>query len=399
NQTVTYRAFAFLALLLATAWLASLVAKPRVEASRDLPRYASAGTAFAYRVTLVNRAGRPLADAGVGERFADPRPSFAEWLSAREPGEQKRNAFDRALGYFRWRWCIERRLPRWRDDTPVPLLAPGERRTIELSMTPRRRGRLELDAIRVACPEPLGLAKRLAWVPVPGRVTVLPERYAIPPLALAGRRKFQRGGVSLASAIGESEELIGLRDYRAGDPPRKVHWKSYARLGKPVVREYQDEFFERHSLILDTGRAQGEDAAFEAAVAIAASFVYTIDTLECLLDLLFVGEAVHSYTTGRGQANAQHLLEVLAAVAPSAPAEFGQLARLVRARAGELASVILVLVHWDDERRELAEALLAAGVEVRVLLACLPEERPADLPPWVAALHPGEIEAGLARLA
>ena len=47
-------------------------------------------------------------------------------------------------------------------------------------------------------------------------------------------------------------------------------------------------------------------------MAVAASFVYTIDTRECLLDLLFVGERVHSYTAGRGQMSSAHLLEVLA---------------------------------------------------------------------------------------
>jgi hypothetical protein len=59
-----------------------------------------------------------------------------------------------------------------------------------------------------------------------------------------------------------------------------------------VVKEYQDEFFERHALVLDTGTRRGEDAAFEDAVALAASFVYTIDTQECLLDLLFVDTGV-----------------------------------------------------------------------------------------------------------
>jgi uncharacterized protein (DUF58 family) len=91
--------------------------------------------------------------------------------------------------------------------------------------------------------------------------------------------------VSLAASVGDSEEFLALRDYRPGDPLQRVHWKSFARTGKPVVKDYQDEFFERHALVLDTGSLAGEDAAFEDAVALAASFVYTIDTQECLLDL------------------------------------------------------------------------------------------------------------------
>jgi uncharacterized protein (DUF58 family) len=294
---------------------------------------------------------------------------------------------------------VQRRLPRQAEAAVLPVLRPGERRTVKMQMTPRRRGRLELESLTVGRAEPLGLLKRLSRVPLPGRVTALPKRYAIPPLALPGKRKFQQGGVSLASAVGESDEFVGLRDYRPGDPLRKIHWKSFARTGKPVVREHQDEFFERHVLFLDTGRAEGEDEVFEEAVAVAASFVYTIDTLECLLDLLFIGEQVHAYTTGRGQASAEHLLEVLAGLAPSGAKQFSEIAKVVRSRGSRMSSAILLFVQWDAERRELAQSLMASGVEVRSMLVCKPDERPEAVPAWVAVLHPGEMQAGLARLA
>jgi uncharacterized protein (DUF58 family) len=281
----------------------------------------------------------------------------------------------------------------------LPPLAAGECRTLKMQLTPRRRGRLELESLTVRRADPLGLVRRLNRVPLPGRITALPKRYAIPPIALPGKRKFQQGGVSLASALGESDEFVGLRDYRPGDPLRKIHWKSFARTGKPVVREYQDEFFERHALVLDTGRAEGEDEVFEEAVAVAASFVYTIDTLECLLDLLFVGKEIHSYTTGRGQASAEHLLEVLAGLAPSSPAQFAEVSRAVRGRGSRMSSAILVFVEWDAERRALAESLVASGVEVRAMLVCRQDERPGDVPAWIAVLHPGEMQAGLVRLA
>src|SRR6185295_10036609 len=144
---------------------------------------------------------------------------------------------------------------------------------------------------------------------------------------------------------------------------------SYARTGKPVVKDYQDEFFERHALVLDTGGRHGEDAAFEDAVALAASFVYTIDTHECLLDLLFVADrpaganapagesGIRAYTAGRGQMQSQHMLEVLAAVAASEPAAFAELARAVAGRRDSVSSVILILLAWDEERRKLAAAL------------------------------------------
>ena len=409
TPTVTYRAFTFLAALLLLSWIASLFFRARVAASRELPRYATTGEVCTYRVVIANQGRRALSGAVVLERFRDPRPGYEEWRRTREPGEERRNWWDRTVGYFRWRWLIERRLPRDAAACELGALAPGERQEMRLAFTPRRRGRIEMAGLTLGRTDALGLVRGLARLPLPAHLIALPRRYRLPDVALPGRRKYQPGGVSLAASVGDSEEFLALRDYRPGDPLQRVHWKSYARTGKLVVKEYQDEFFERHALVLDTASTRGEDAAFEDAVALAASFVYTIDTHECLLDLLFVddgaGTAQHdvkAYTAGRGQMQSAHMLEVLAAVAPSDSTAFPSLARAVAARRDSLSSVILILLGWDEERRKLAAALRATGAQVRALLVCAKDERPnafSEPPPaWVTALHPGEIEHGLAAL-
>jgi uncharacterized protein (DUF58 family) len=398
TQNASYQAGALLAALLALAWGSSLAFRARVEVERELPRYATAGEPFSYAVAVANRGARPLEGATLVEAFRDPRPKYEDWRRAREPGEERRNWFDRNVGYFRWRWLIERRTPETPRETAVPALAPGARRSLRLTLTPRRRGRIELAGLALARADPLGLVKGLALVPLPAHVIALPRRYRLPRLALPGRRRHQPGGVSLSSAVGDSEEFLALREYRPGDPPQRIHWKSFARTGRPIVKEFQDEFFERHALVLDTGGAQGEDEAFEDAVAVAASFVYTIDTQECLLDLLFVGGEVRHFTAGRGQLHAEHMLAVLAGVGASAPAGFAALARAVLEQRAQLASCILVLVSWDEARRRFAEQLAASGIEVRAILVCDRARLPADAPAWLLPVHPGGVEAGLSGL-
>jgi uncharacterized protein (DUF58 family) len=397
NQTLTAQAFTFLSSLLLLALLASHAFRARITIIRQLPRYATAGQDFIYRVSVTNRGAAPVLGATLTEHFRDPRPGYEEWRATREPGEQRRNWFDREIGYFRWRWLIERRIPQDATEAPLPALAPGQTQSLRLAFTPRRRGRIELAGLNVARVDPLGLVRGLSRVPLEARVVALPKRYRIPGLALPGARKFQQGGVSLSASIGDSEEFLSLRDYRPGDPLQRVHWKSFARTGKPIVKEYQDEFFERHALVLDTGTRAGEDAAFEDAVAVAASFVYTIDTQECLLDLLFVGGAVKTYTTGRGQSHAEHMLEVLAGVQPSPPEEFATLASAVLARRATLSSVIAVLLAWDEPRRQFVREVRARGLEVRALLVCGPDETP-PVEPGLLVLRPGAIESGLAQL-
>ena len=398
NQGASLQAAMFLAALLLLAWGASFFFRVRVSAQRELPRYATAGEPFSYAVAVANLGARALSGVDVLEAFRDPRPSYADWKRAREPGEERRNWFDRNVGYFRWRWLIERATPETPRAAPLPQVAPGARETLRLTLTPRRRGRIELGGLTLNRGDPLGLVKGVARVALPARVIALPRRYRLPRFSLPGRRKHQPGGVSLASSVGDSEEFLSLREYRPGDPLQRIHWKSFARTGRPIVKEFQDEFFERHALVLDTAGSRGEDEAFEDAVAVAASFVYTIDTQECLLDLLFVGSEVHHSTAGRGQLHAEQMLETLAGVAASEPEDFERLARAVLAHCAQLTSCVLVLVVWDEARRGFAERLAASGVEVRAILVCAREDAPRAAPAWLLVLHPGEIEAGLARL-
>lgn len=399
QQAMSFQAFTLLAALLVLAFAASSRFPPRVVVRRTLPRYATVGERLDYPLSVENTGARRLAGLTAVERLRDPRPSFERWRATPEPGEAKRNAFDRRVGYYRWRWLIDRRLPGPLREVPLPPVDPGEVGTVKLTLEPRRRGRLELAGVTLARSDPLGLVRGLSRAEAPAHVTVLPRRYRLPRLALPGARRFQQGAVTLASSVGDSAEFVGLRDYRPGDPLQRVHWKSFARTGRPIVREYQDEFFERHALVLDTSTDRGEDPAFEEAVAVAASFVRAIDTQECLLDLLFVGREVHCHTGGRGQSRPEHLLEALAGVAPSPPEAFTALADRVRAHRRRLTSAIVVLLDWDEPRRRFVAALRASGLEVRALVVCAREAGPAPAPGGPLVLHPGEIAAGLARLA
>jgi uncharacterized protein (DUF58 family) len=398
SRTMSYQLFAFLVAVLGLSFLWAAFFRVRISARRELPRYASVGQTLEYAAVVENLGRAELRGLTVADRLRDPRPRYAEWRATREPGEKRRNWFDRTQGYFRWPWLIERRTPKRSPEAVLPPLLPAALARVQLSLMPRRRGRIELAGLKVARTDPLGLVRGIARLPAAARLIALPKRYRLPALALPGRRRFQQGGVTLATSVGDSEEFIGLREYRPGDPVQKVHWKSFARAGVPIVREYQDEFFERHALVLDTSTERGEDAVFEEAVSIAASFVYAIDTRESLLDLLFVGGEVRTYTTGRGQLQVDHMLEVLAGVAPSMPAEFDALARAVMAQRQALSSFIAVFVEWDERRARLVEAVTRSGVETRVLLVCPREAVPTSLPGGVLVLHPGEIEPGLLRL-
>ena len=393
QQTLAYQVFAFTAALLAVAMVATLFRRVPVTVERSLPRTVAAGTTFTYRIRIRNTGTRPLAGLALLDRIADHSPGFAEF--------RRRLRFPTYRGF--WRLWRERRVG-WIEEAAVSPLAPGAEAEVKVEAHAVKRGIMNLDEIVVARTDPAGLFRSVLRLAQPANIVVLPRRYPLPPISLPGARCYQPGGVSLSASVGDSGEFLGLRDYRPGDALPRIHWKSFARTGRPIVREYQDEFFERYALALDTcakpstNRKQDavQLAAFEEAVAVTASFVWTLDTQECLLDLLFVEDRAYCYTAGRGQLQPAGLLEVLAGVRLTHEPSLDTLRDSIAARRGELSGCVLVLIDWDAERAALVDGLRAAGMELRVIVVnALPELAP---PAGVAQLDPGDMEAGLARL-
>jgi uncharacterized protein (DUF58 family) len=63
-----------------------------------------------------------------------------------------------------------------------------------------------------------------------------------------------------APRAGSGMELFGVREYRPGDPLRRIHWRSSARLGELVVREYEPPGVQTVGIFCDPNPATREMA-------------------------------------------------------------------------------------------------------------------------------------------
>ncbi|HEU4729037.1 MAG TPA: DUF58 domain-containing protein [Kofleriaceae bacterium] len=146
-----------------------------------------------------------------------------------------------------------------------------------------RRGLYTLTGYRVATKFPFALFRKSRDVGAPLEVLVYPGRVPVPrPVP----RTESRGTIA-ANRTGRRGEFFGLREHRAGDDRRNVHWRSSARTGRLLVREYEDEHARKVVIgvdnalpdavrdALDDGAlapaAEAQVAAVERAISVAAS--------------------------------------------------------------------------------------------------------------------------------
>ncbi|CAG7844823.1 hypothetical protein USB125703_01070 [Pseudoclavibacter triregionum] len=190
-------------------------------------------------------------------------------------------------GIVRDAWEPSAGAPRMRAKVTLP---PGERRVIDSTLRPTRRGTRRARFVAVRSLGPLGLAGRQVVLDAPGELRVLPpfESRRHLPSRLARLRELD-GRTSLM-VRGQGTEFDSLRDYVRGDDIRSIDWRATARRQDLVVRTWRPERDRRVIVVIDSGRAAAVrvadetrlDTSIEASLLLAALASRAGDRVEVL---------------------------------------------------------------------------------------------------------------------
>jgi len=347
----------------------------KCSVSGELPSIATFGNQMSYLVNVKNTGSSKLSGALLLDEEPDPRPKKSEFIKSREPGEEERNGFDRVFGYYRWLWVCKKKRQRKTKPYLLDSIKSGDSTTLMMACTPLKRGVMHFATMKLILPDPLGVFQKMYEAEQPeDHVVVLPKRYRLPELELSGTSRNQMGGEVASQSAGQVGEFIGLRDYKPGDPLKLIHWRSYAKTGKPIVKEYEDVFFPRCGLVLDTCCPFQELDKFEEAVSIAASFASSIDTKESLLDLIFLNQGAKVQTVGKGVAKIEYMLETLASVEVDLAPDWQSLTKKVLMHAEQLSSCVVILTSISIEKKGMVHKWLSSGMELLVIVLCATDD-------------------------
>ena len=137
-------------------------------------------------------------------------------------------------------------------------------------VAPQRRGVYDLGPVRLVQSDPLGLVRRHRTWAEPAEVLVRPVTIRLDADSMAGRPDLE--GMPSEQLSLSDLAFHSLREYVPGDDLRHVHWRSSAKAGQLLVRQYLETRSMQAAVLLDAepGSYRTTDE-FELAVSIAAS--------------------------------------------------------------------------------------------------------------------------------
>ena len=151
----------------------------------------------------------------------------------------------------------------------VPPLGAHETWDEMFLISSRHRGLINVGPARAVRSDALGLLRRVRMWDEPVLLHVHPRTVRVPFDATGFQLDVE--GVSTGKLSSSDVSFHALRDYEPGDDRRAVHWQSTARLGKLIVRQYEETHRSHHLIVLDTARSSWDRDAFEDGVSVAAS--------------------------------------------------------------------------------------------------------------------------------
>lgn len=208
----------------------------------------------------------------------------------------------------------------------VGSLDPGGTLDLEYMVHPTLPGVARFEGLEVRVSDLGGFFYRRRFLRLPTEYLILP------PLTddEGGQRATKRfnslppPGVHRIRRPGSGSELLELRDYRPGDPPKMIAWKVSARRDRLITKEFENDVPVRCVLFLDASESTrlGEpgDTPLGRLTAIGSGVAQAASATRDLVGLTVFDETAASVITpARTRAHTMHLLRTFAETAGRAP--------------------------------------------------------------------------------
>jgi len=234
-----------------------------------------------------------------------------------------------------------------------------------------RRGVYSVGPLSVSSGDPFGLFRGTRRFGAPSSIIVYPPFYdlphfTVPPANLPGEGRFRKRTHYV------TPNAAGVREYVPGDSFNRIHWKSTARLGKLMVKDFELDPASDIWIVLDLQRSaqagSGDDSTEEYGVKVAASVARHFLNQNRNVGLILYGERLEIVEAERGGQQLTRILEALAVARAVSEVRLADLLNVEGRRFGRHTTLVVVTPSVDDHWVLSLLQLTGRGVKVAAVL-------------------------------
>ncbi len=214
---------------------------------RSLPEYLHAGERLRVDVTLTNR-----------KRW------LGAWAVRVEDTVRRADAAEQATG-----------------SVFFPHVASGDKRQARYEGLLARRGHYRFGPLRILTRFPLGLVRHSLVVCDEKELLVRPRLGTLQSGLLKMIREHESGSQQMSRRGLLEADFFGLREWRPGDSRRWIHWRTSARRGGIVVRQFEQRRSQNMAVLVDLWQPADPTDEDLARVETAVSLVATLIAEAC----------------------------------------------------------------------------------------------------------------------
>lgn len=251
------------------------------------------------------------------------------------------------------------------DYTPVAFLDAPPLVPVEAAYTlvPQRRGVFKVGPFYLYGGDPFGFYKSWAKREEYSELTVLPCPVAFSCRRPASTSLLKQDEVGTIPLDGDSTEFMGVREYVEGEPLRRVHWRTSARMGRLISRQYELNVAASLSALVFADEAMlvgtRVDNPLEYSLTMVASLGYaTLNERFQLSYLALMGDK-HDSCSGTGRGFYEELAVRLARLDKFGPVDWEAQGRVVLNYLPAGSHLIVFAATIDDQTRRRLRQLAA----------------------------------------
>jgi len=225
-----------------------------------------------------------------------------------------------------------------------------------------RRGKYKIGPFSIYLFDPWGIFFLRKDYYLYSEVYVYPPVFNIqkfPPLVKGNVPWF---GIETARVSGDEHDFFGVREYKPGDPIKRIHWLSTARKNSLIVKEFQQRAFFNATLIFDLDKdknfGEGKNSVAEYTIRIAASIADYLIRLGASLEVIAHAQEIIHLPSNKGP---DHLEDIMRALAIAQAESRVNLGDLLSEYANDIPANTTLITIMLDEDWQYLPALLAAG--------------------------------------